>query len=313
MPVRRPALVHDLRLPLGREVVRLLADDLEDVALPPIERRVLEEEEEDVALGVLGELAGLLALRGDLLPLLLEVLGGVDEGLHVVLRAEARDLRGLRLLVVGDALGPPAAEGRVEVEQVLEAEAVVDELLDLGDPLPRDDAPHARAVVRHLVDPAAVRVVGRRPADGIDRAAAGVEVGVAKAVVVLEEVDVRVDVRHHELLVDERVPLEEVRVRGVVVDDHLVDFREAVLVALREPLVLHAEPPVRVAVREAAVRRDLVHLVVREDLEDGGEEVEARLGGQLLDLVLLVPEVSGERRLQSKFAHFLSCPSRGIL
>ena len=111
--------------------------------------------------------------------------------------------------------------------------------------------------------------------------AADVEVGRAEAEVVLEEVDVRIHVRHHELLIDERVALEQIGVRRVVVDDHLVDLREAVLVALGEPLVLHAEAPVRVAVREAPVRRDLVHLVVREDLEDHREEVQARLGGEL--------------------------------
>ena len=115
-----------------------------------------------------------------------------------------------------------------------------------------------------------------------------------------------VDVGHDELLIDERVSLEEVRVRGVVVDDHLVDLREAVLVALREPLVLHAEAPVRVAVREAAVRRDLVHLVVGEDLEDDREEVEPVARGDLLDLVLLVAQVLRERRLQRELAHATS-------
>ena len=62
VPVRRPALVHDLGLPLGGEVVRLLADDVEDVALPGVQRGVLEQEQEDVALGLLGELLGLLPL-----------------------------------------------------------------------------------------------------------------------------------------------------------------------------------------------------------------------------------------------------------
>ena len=62
MPVRRPAFVHDLGLPLGGEVIRLLADDRQHIALPGIERGVLEQEQQDVALGLFGELLGLLPL-----------------------------------------------------------------------------------------------------------------------------------------------------------------------------------------------------------------------------------------------------------
>ena len=114
--------------------------------------------DQDVALGVLGELLRLLFLGFDLRALLLEVLLGVDEGLHVVLRLEARDLGGL-LLDVGIAHGAPAVEGGVRIDQVLERQALVDEVLDLVDALTRDVAAHARAVVRHLVDPAAIRIV----------------------------------------------------------------------------------------------------------------------------------------------------------
>ena len=269
-----------------------------------------EQELEHVALRVLGELLGLLLLGLDLLLLRLDVLVGVDEVLHVVLRAEARDLGSLHLALVLGSLGPLAAEGRVRIDQVLEAQAVVEELFDLVDALPGHHPPQARAVVGHLVDPAAVRVVARGPLDRIDGAPAGVEVGRAEAVVVLEEVDVAVHVRHHELLVDERVSLEQVRVRRVVVDDHLVDLREAVLVALGELLVLHAEAPVRVAVGEAAVRRDLVHLVVGEDLEDDREEVEPLRGRDGLDAVLLDAQVLGERGLEGELTHLIF-PVRG--
>ena len=82
----------------------------------------------------------------------------------------------------------------------------------LSMPMALDVAAHARGVVRHRVDHLAV--------------------GLREEEVVLEEVDVPVDVRHHQLLVDQRVALEQVGVGGVVVDHHLVDLREAVLVAL---------------------------------------------------------------------------------
>jgi len=47
-----------------------------------------------------------------------------------------------------------------------------------------------------------------------------------KEKLVLEEVDVAVDVGHHQLLVHVHVGLEQIRVRGIVVDHHLVDLRE---------------------------------------------------------------------------------------
>src|SRR5690606_11269980 len=84
VPVARPALVHDLRLALGREVVGLLPDDGEDLLLPRFERRVFEQKEEDVPLRPLGEA---FALRLRLLPLPpepLQVLRRVDVGLHVL-------------------------------------------------------------------------------------------------------------------------------------------------------------------------------------------------------------------------------------
>src|SRR5690606_34371512 len=53
MPVRRPALVHDLRREQRIEVERLLAYGEEDVALPALElRRVVCDEPEEVALGM---------------------------------------------------------------------------------------------------------------------------------------------------------------------------------------------------------------------------------------------------------------------
>src|SRR6188508_3710383 len=52
MPVRRPALVHDLAGEDGMEIERLLAHGAENVALPLLElRRVLGDEPQQVALG----------------------------------------------------------------------------------------------------------------------------------------------------------------------------------------------------------------------------------------------------------------------
>ena len=98
--------------------------------------------------------------------------------------------------------------------------------------------------------------------------------GVGEVGVVLEEVAVPVDVGHHQLLIDGVIAPHQVGVARVVVDHHLVDFRQPVVVALLEFLVLHAERPVRIAGREPAVGGDLVQVVGVHDLEDGLVEVE---------------------------------------
>ena len=138
--------------------------------------------------------------------------------------------------VVAALLVAAADERRVDVDLVLDAQAGVDELFDLLDAdlvhVPAD----AIAVVGHLVHHLAIRL--------------------AEPEIVLEEVAVAVDVRHHQLLVDQLVVRHQVGVARVVVDDHFVDLLQTVVVALAEPFVLHAEPPVRVADRKAALGGD---------------------------------------------------------
>src|SRR6185295_9853813 len=84
MPVRGPALVHDLAREHGVEVERLFAHGSKDVALPLLElRRVLRDEPEQVALGR-GRQARALALElllgrnrsaGEVVEALLEAVG----------------------------------------------------------------------------------------------------------------------------------------------------------------------------------------------------------------------------------------------
>jgi len=143
-------------------------------------------------------------------------------------------------------------------------------------------------VVGHLVDPLAIRRVAVPGAlHRIGHDLAGVQIRSAERKVVLEEVDVPHHVAHHQLLIGEAVALQQIGVRRIAVDDHLVNLREAILVALAQPFVLHAEAPMRVAIRETAVRGDLVHHVVAEHLEHDWEEVEPVAPGDLLDLLLL--------------------------
>ena len=171
----------------------------------------------------------------------------------------------------------------MDVDQVVDRHAPVDERLDLVLAVPLDVPADAGRVVGHLVHHLAV--------------------GVREVDVVLEEIAVPVDVGHHQLLVDGVVAAHQVGVARVVVDDHLVDLRQPVLVALAQLLVLHAERPVRVARREAAVGRDLVQLVGVDDLEDRLEEVEPVVAGVALDLLLELAEVRRQVRVVEAGRH----------
>ena len=65
--------------------------------------------------------------------------------------------------------------------------------------------------------------------------------------------------------------------------------------ALLEPLEVHAEAPARIAHREAAVRRQRVHVARVEHLEDDLEEVEAVLARDAFDALRLLDEQRRER------------------
>src|SRR5216683_1828044 len=101
MPVTGPALVHDLGLGLRSEVIGLVADDGQDVALPSFEGSVLDQEKQEVLLWMLGESFGRLFLQSLALFLLgLEEVARVDVRVHVPLALEAGQLNFL-LLILG--------------------------------------------------------------------------------------------------------------------------------------------------------------------------------------------------------------------
>src|SRR5205085_9921831 len=81
---------------------------------------------------------------------------------------------------------------------------------------------------------------------------------------------------------------------GVVVDHHLVDSAQTIMMPLAKRFVFHSKSPVRIALRKSAVGRDLVHLLVVAHLEDGGEEIKAIRAGLLADLVLGGEEFGGK-------------------
>ena len=170
---------------------------------------------------------------------------------------------------------PRLAEDGSRVDQILDGKARVHEPLDVLDAPALLVAPHACRVVRHRVDHLPVRV--------------------REVHVVDEEIGVAVHVGHHQLLIDEGVSLEQVGVGGIVVDHHLVDLVEPVLVAFRQLGVFHAPAPVRVARGKPAVGGERVHLPPVDHLEDDAEERQPHLAGDLLDPLLLALQHGGQR------------------
>ena len=55
VPVSRPALVHNLGLCLRREIIRFVANDRQDIQLPRLQRRVLQDEQHHVPHRLCGE------------------------------------------------------------------------------------------------------------------------------------------------------------------------------------------------------------------------------------------------------------------
>ena len=209
----------------------------------------------------------------------LEDLRRIDERVHVILALELR--RRVRVVVFFVALEIVAVDllaaldqRRVDVDQVLERQAAIDEVLDGFLAVPLHARADAIAVVGHLVHHLAV--------------------GLAEPDVVLEEVVVAINVGHDELLVDHLVAPQQVGVARVVIDDHLVDLLQPVAIALGELLVLHAKPPVRIPGGKSPQGGDLGKLVVIEDLEDRVVEVQPVVARVGFGFQLNGPEVIGQ-------------------
>ena len=206
VPVTGPTLVHDLGLPLGREVISLLANHAQDVRLPVLQGCILHKKQQDIS----QRFRRKPILRAPGLRLIGFAVAGqalrwVDVPIHVALCREARDgvilllllpLRSCRLLAA-------AHEHRMRIDKVLEGEEGVKQNLHAVVAMPFNVTADPRAMIGHLVDHPAVRL--------------------AEPDVVLEEVAVGVDVGDHRLVVDRHVVVQEVGVAGVVVDDHFIN------------------------------------------------------------------------------------------
>ena len=164
----------------------------------------------------------------------------------------------------------------MRVDQVLDAQTEIDELLD-------------------FVLPVAIHVIAdlhRMIGHGIEHLA----IGFGEPIVVLEKIHVTVDVRHHRLLIDERVGFHQIGVRGIGVDHHLVNFLKTPLVAFLKLIVLHAEAPVRITHGKTAECGKRVDLVAIDHFKNRFERIEPVFLGVLADLVPLSREFRGQAR-----------------
>jgi hypothetical protein len=119
-------------------------------------------------------------------------------------------------------------------------------------------------------------------------------VGMDEIKVGLEEVAVAKDMGHHQFLVNQMVAFKEVGIAGVVIDDHLIDFRQSIGITFGDFFKLHAEGPMGIALGEAAVSGDLIDFMVVEDFKDDREEFQPVPPGMVLDLILHPFQFRGE-------------------
>ncbi len=97
--------------------------------------------------------------------------------------------------------------------------------------------------------------------------------------------------RHDQFLIGDGVAFEQVRIRGRVVDHHLIDFRQPIFTAFGQLLVVHAEAPMRITRGKTAISSDFIHLIVSEDLEDGVKRIQAVVSCDLFDTLPLLNQI----------------------
>ena len=295
MPVCRPAFIHDFGLSLRREVIGFFPKDPQDIALPVFHWRALDQKQKDVFLRLFRKAPAFQAFVFEFLFLLVHELLRIDEFVHVF---AGRDLsHDGRLLIFRRPFvpGPSFDEHGVMVDEIIERETYVDEVFNPLEPEPVDILPDFRGVIRHCVHHFAIRS--------------------GEPDIVLEEIAVTVNVGHDDLLIDEMIVLQQVRVARVIVDDHFVNLVKTVRIALVEALVLHAELPVGIPIRDTTVSGHHVHFFEIEHLENRLVKIQAILARVLFDLAI-EPRQFRCQRLSSALngdGHYLPFPRKSLM
>ena len=145
--------------------------------------------------------------------------------------------------------------GRVDVDQIIDRHAAIHEGFHFVFAELFDILTNARAMIRHLVHHLAT--------------------GVREISVILEKIAMTVNVCHHQFLIDGVVAAHQIGVTRVIIDDHLIYFRQTVIISFAQFFVLHPERPVRVARREAAIGGDFVEVIGVDDFENGFVKIQS--------------------------------------
>ncbi|MNC23926.1 hypothetical protein D3C75_719640 [compost metagenome] len=176
-----------------------------------------------------------------------------------------------------------ARAGRERIDMLLDGDASVKEPLDLISPV----------FLAEPVDP-----VGedRHPLDHAP-------VGSAEHGVVLEEITVPEHMRHNQLVLQQRIAVQQEGVAGVGVNDELIDFAQAMVIFRFHPVIGLAEAPVREPCRHP-VGADRVEHLGRAHLVAHREKIQPvlqRQGSQLLHRLLQLQHfIVQQHRLTSR-------------
>ena len=240
------------------------------------------------------ETAALQPFVFESLLLLLDEFLRIDEFVHVL---AGRDFLhdGRFFFGVLFTFGSPFDEHRMVIDQIVQAKTKINEAFDSFQSVFVDVLPDLGCVIRHDVHHFAV--------------------GLREPNVVLEEITMAVNMRHDELLIDQVVALQQIRVARVIINDHLVNLLQAVGVALVEALVFHAELPVGIPVREPTVGGNHVHFFEVEDLENGFVKIQSIAARVLLDLAV-EPRQFGRQRLPvalNRYRHYFPLPRKSLM
>ncbi len=252
--------VDDFGLALWREIIGFVPNDGQHVKLPGSQRCMVEEKPHHVADGFTRKARGksdLLTRRG----LASHFIGRIDKSIHIPFGFEFAG--GLGVFVRCNRVAELVVIWRVRtfdkrsvnVDQVFDAEAGVDEILNGLDSKAIHITADAISMVSHLVDHFAIRLT--------------------EPIVVFEEVAVAINVSDYHPVVCDRVAAEKVGVTGVIVNDEFVDFLQSVGVSFGKSLVFHTETPMWIACGEATVGCDRVKLIYVDKLKDGWEVVQS--------------------------------------
>src|SRR5690554_4668309 len=224
---------------------------------------MLKQKQHDIAFGLMRKHTCLRRFLGHLALLFFDKRWRIDVALHIIFGLKFWDLAIAKLLFT-HRFAASFDKWAVIIDQIVDRQAGIDEVFDGFNSVMVGVAADPRAVVGHFVDHPTICF--------------------GKIIIVFEKIDVRIDVRDDGFLVDKIVAFQQIGIRGIGIDHHLVNFRQAIFVAFRKLLVFHTKTPVRIAGRKSAERSDFIHLLIVDRFKNSLEKIESKFNGDITNL-----------------------------